>query len=103
VRIAASAAARIGPAAASSRRGLLREVKATYSEEARRANIVGDVVMEVVVRADGTVGSARVTRGLGFGLDERAAAAVRSGALRRAPRRRPGGRRVEVAMEFNLR
>src|SRR5204863_98084 len=56
---------------------LLREVKATYSEEARRNNVVGDVLMEVVVRADGTVGSARVTRGLGFGLDERAVAAVR--------------------------
>ena len=83
---------------------LLREVKATYSEEARRANIVGDVVMEVVVRADGTVGSARVTRGLGFGLDERAAAAVRE--WRFAPARRAGvpvDVAVEVAMEFNLR
>jgi len=83
---------------------LLREVKATYSEEARRANIVGDVLMEVVVRADGTVGSARVTRGLGFGLDERATAAVRQ--WRFAPARRAGvpvDVAVEVAMEFNLR
>ncbi|HEV8396651.1 MAG TPA: energy transducer TonB [Vicinamibacterales bacterium] len=83
---------------------LLREVKATYSEEARRANVVGDVLMEVVVRADGTVGSARVTRGLGFGLDERAAAAVRQ--WRFAPARRAGEPvdvAVEVAMEFNLR
>src|SRR6185295_2105372 len=47
---------------------LLREVKAAYSEEARRANVTGDVLMDVVVRADGSVGSARVTRGLGFGL-----------------------------------
>jgi periplasmic protein TonB len=83
---------------------LLREVKATYSEEARRANIVGDVLMEVVVRADGTVSSARVTRGLGFGLDERAVAAVRQ--WRFAPARRlgvPVDVAVEVAMEFNLR
>jgi periplasmic protein TonB len=83
---------------------LLREVKATYSEEARRANITGDVVMEVVVRADGTVSSARVTRGLGFGLDERAVAAVRQ--WRFAPARRlgvPVDVAVEVAMEFNLR
>jgi len=83
---------------------LLREVKATYSEEARRANITGDVVMEVVVRADGTVGSARVTRGLGFGLDERATAAVRE--WRFTPARRlgvPVDVIVEVAMEFNLR
>ena len=83
---------------------LQREVKATYSEEARRANITGDVVMEVVVRADGTVGSARVTRGLGFGLDERATAAVRE--WRFTPARRlgvPVDVIVEVAMEFNLR
>jgi protein TonB len=83
---------------------LLREVKADYSEEARRANITGDVVMEVVVRADGSVGSARVTRGLGFGLDERAVAAVRQ--WRFTPARRLGAPvdvAVEVAMEFNLR
>jgi TonB family protein len=83
---------------------LLREVKATYSEEARRANVIGDVLMEVVIRADGTVGSARVTRGLGFGLDERAIAAVRQ--WRFAPARRQGvpvDVLVEVAMEFNLR
>jgi protein TonB len=83
---------------------LLREVKATYSEEARRANITGDVLMEVVVRADGQVSSARVTRGLGFGLDERAVAAVQQ--WRFAPARRlgvPVDVAVEVAMEFNLR
>jgi TonB family protein len=83
---------------------LLREIKATYSEEARRANITGDVVMEVVVRADGTVGSARVTRGLGFGLDERATAAVRQ--WRFVPARRAGAPvdvAVEVALEFTLR
>ena len=83
---------------------LLHEVKAIYSEEARRANITGDVLMEVVVRADGTVGSARVLRGLGHGLDERATAAVRQ--WRFAPARRlgvPVDVLVEVAMEFNLR
>jgi protein TonB len=83
---------------------LLREVKGTYSEEARRANITGDVVMEVVIRSDGTVGSARVTRGLGYGLDERAVAAVRQ--WRFTPARRAGvpvDVAVEVAMEFNLR
>jgi periplasmic protein TonB len=83
---------------------LLREVKAAYSEEARRANVTGDVVMDVVVRSDGSVGSARVTRGLGFGLDERAVAAVKQ--WRFAPARRlgvPVDVAVEVAMEFNLR
>jgi protein TonB len=58
----------------------------------------------VVVRSDGTVGSARVIRGLGYGLDERATAAVRQ--WRFAPARRLGAPVdviVEVAMEFNLR
>jgi len=45
-----------------------------------------------------------VTRGLGFGLDERATAAVRQ--WRFTPARRAGVAvdvAVEVAMEFNLR
>ena len=32
---------------------LLQEVKADYTEEARRAGITGDVVLEIVVRRDG--------------------------------------------------
>ncbi len=83
---------------------LLHEVKATYTDEARRASVTGDVVMEVVIRADGSVASARIVRGLGFGLDERAATAVRQ--WRFAPARRAGEPvhvAVEVAVQFNLR
>jgi protein TonB len=83
---------------------LLHEVKATYTDEARRASVTGDVVMDVVIRADGSVASARIVRGLGFGLDERAAAAVRQ--WRFAPARRAGqpvNVAVEVAVQFNLR
>jgi TonB family protein len=43
-----------------------------YTEEARRARISGIVVIQCVVRADGTVDSFRVLRGLGYGLDESA-------------------------------
>jgi len=83
---------------------LLHEVKADYSEEARRQGITGDVVLEIVVRRDGTVGDARVLQGLGGGLNERAVQAVRQ--WRFAPAHRlgtPVDVIVEVAVEFKLR
>lgn len=83
---------------------LLSEVKPDYSEEARRRGIEGDVVMEIVVRRDGSVGDVRIVQGLGAGLDERAVAAVRR--WRFAPGTRQGTPvdvMVEVAVEFKLR
>jgi protein TonB len=79
-------------------------VKPDYTEDARRRGIEGDVVMEIVVRHDGTVGDVRVLQGLGSGLDQRAIAAVRQ--WRFTPARRRGAAvdvLVEVAMEFKLR
>ena len=46
---------------------LLREYKPDYTEEARQRGIEGDVVMEIVVRRDGSVGDVRVLQGLGVG------------------------------------
>lgn len=83
---------------------LLREVRPDYSEDARRRSIEGDVVLEIVVRRDGTVGDVRLLERLGAGLDERAIAAVRQ--WRFAPARRLGAPVdvvVEVAVEFKLR
>jgi TonB family protein len=83
---------------------LLREVKAEYTEDARRRGITGDVEMEIVVQRDGSVGDVRVLRGLGGGLDQRATAAVKQ--WRFAPARRKGEPVdviVEVAVEFTLR
>jgi protein TonB len=83
---------------------VLREVRPDYTEEARRRGIEGDVVLEIVVRADGSVGSARVTQGLGGGLDGRALDAVRQ--WRFSPAHRYGTAVdviVEVAVEFKLR
>jgi TonB family protein len=83
---------------------LLREVKPDYTEQARRQGVEGDVVMEIVVRHDGTVGQVRVLQGLGHGLDERAVAAVRQWRFTPASRRgTPVDVLVEVAMEFKLR
>ena len=83
---------------------LLREVKPDYTEEARRRNLEGEVVVEIVVRRDGTVGNMRLLQGLGAGLDQRAMDAVRQ--WRFAPARRHGTPvdvLVEVAVEFKLR
>ena len=70
---------------------LLREVKPDYTEDARRRGIEGDVVLEIVVRSDGTVGDVRLLQGLGAGLDQRAIDAVRQ--WRFAPARGASARR----------
>jgi TonB family protein len=83
---------------------LIREVKATYTDEARRRGVTGDVLLEIVVRRDGSVGNVSIRRGLGAGLDERAVDAVRQ--WRFAPARRlgtPVDVIVEVAVEFTVR
>jgi TonB family protein len=84
--------------------GLLREVKPEYTDDARRRSVEGDVVLEIVVRRDGSVGSVKVLQGLGAGLDQRAVDAVRQ--WRFSPARRygtPVDVVVEVAVEFKLR
>lgn len=83
---------------------LLREVKAAYTDEARRANITGAVEMEITIRRDGSVSDVRVVRGLGGGLNDRAVAAVRQWKF--APARLKGTPVdviVEVSVEFTLR
>ncbi len=83
---------------------VLKEVTADYTEEARQRGITGEVVLEIVVRRDGTVGDARILRGLAAGLNERAVEAVRQ--WRFAPAQRlgtPVDVIVEVAVEFRLR
>jgi protein TonB len=43
-----------------------------YTEEARKARVEGIVVIEAIIRKNGTVDNFRVVRGLGYGLDESA-------------------------------
>jgi TonB family protein len=79
-------------------------VRATYTDEARRANITGEVDLEITIRRDGTVSDVRVLRGLRGGLNEQAIAAVRQ--WRFAPARMKGTPVdviVEVSVEFTLR
>jgi len=77
---------------------------ALYSDHARRLGIEGIVTIAVRVDERGALTSARVTNGLGFGLDQNALVAVRQWRFHPGMRQ---GRRVamdaEVDIEFNLK
>ena len=83
---------------------LLHEERPHYTEEARRHGITGNLLLEIVVLSDGSVGDVTILRRLGAGLDEQATRAVRQ--WRFAPAHRLGAPVdviVEVAVEFALR
>ena len=83
---------------------LLREVRPSYSDEARRASVEGDVLLEVIILADGSVGRVEVVRRLGYGLEEHAVEAVRQWQFAPATKQGvPVDVVVEVAVEFVLR
>jgi TonB family protein len=83
---------------------LVKEIRPTYTDAARRQAIEGDVVLEIVVRQDGSVGDVRVRRTLGAGLEQKAIEAVRQWRFRPAKRRgAPVDVVVDVSVEFKLR
>jgi TonB family protein len=55
---------------------ILSKPTPAYTDEARRARIEGEVLLEVVLEASGHVRVLRVVRGLGHGLDESAVRAA---------------------------
>ena len=93
---------RIGGAV--SRPVLLTQIIPEYSEEARKARFQGRVVLDTIIREDGSVQIIRVARGIGFGLDEKAIAAVLQWRFQPA---RMNGKPVPVVLnvevDFNLR
>lgn len=56
---------------------VLREVKAEMPAEAKRAGVQGTVVLRVEVQKNGLVRKVRVVKGLGYGLDDAAVAAMK--------------------------
>lgn len=77
-----------------------------YTAEAMKAGIQGSVGLELVVKADGSVGDVRVTRSLDneFGLDNEAVRAVKTWQF--APGTKDGVSvpvLVEVEMTFSVR
>ena len=97
-----------GPGDGATQPVLIREVKPLYTAQAMSARLQGQVEMDAVVLADGSVdpGSIRITRSLDstFGLDQQAIIAVKQW------RFRPGtfkgqsvAVRVGVELTFTLR
>jgi TonB family protein len=48
----------------------------SYTEEARNAHISGTVLIQCIIRKDGTADSFKIIKGLGYGLDESAINAI---------------------------
>lgn len=67
---------------------ILSKPRPAYTEEARNQRIEGEVLLEVLFSASGEASVVRMVRGLGHGLDENGAAAVR--AIRFKPAQRNG-------------
>ncbi len=67
---------------------LLSQPKPPYTEEARKNQINGTVVLKVTFNANGTIGSITPVRSLGYGLTEQAIAAARN--IRFEPAKRGG-------------
>ena len=83
---------------------LVTEVLPEYSEEARKARFQGTVVLNTVVHEDGSVQVIKVLRGIGFGLDQNAIAAVLQWRFKPARRNgKPVASYLNVEVSFNLR
>jgi TonB family protein len=63
-----------------------------YTDEAREAKLQGKVTLQVLVGADGRAAEIRIVQGIGLGLDERAAQAIRGWKF--VPAQDAGRRRV---------
>jgi protein TonB len=85
---------------------LLREVEPFYTADAMRSKIQGEVHIQAVVRADGTVGDMTITKSLDRlrGLDEAALRAASQWRFRPATLEgRPVDVYVTLVLEFRLR
>jgi len=69
-----------------------------FTEEARKARLQGSVILQLVIRPDGTPSEVQVIHGLGLGLDENALRTVRT--WRFKPVIGPGNK--PVAVQFSV-
>jgi len=85
---------------------VLREVKPQYTSDAMRAKVQGSVLLECIVRSDGSVGEVKVARSLDpvFGLDLEAMKAARQWRFRPGMRQgEPVAVLVVIELTFTLR
>lgn len=76
---------------------LISQVAPRYTDQARQAGVQGTVKLRAVVRIDGSVDSIQIVEGLGWGLDEAAADALRRSRFRPATR---NGQAVDFTINF---
>jgi len=74
-------------------------VEAQYTDQARQARLEGSVRLQGIVRRDGTIDSIQVIQGLGMGLDEAAAAALKQWRFQPATR---NGEPVDLQLSFTV-
>jgi protein TonB len=84
---------------------ILQQTTPSYTDDAIKSKVQGVIILQAVIRKDGTVDSFKVLRGLGYGLEEKAIQEIATNW-----RFRPGtlkGRPVDVLatieVQFNLR
>ena len=85
---------------------LVHEVKPQYTSDAMRAKVQGTVLVQCVVRPDGTVGDVEVLRSLDptFGLDQEAVKAARQWRFRPGTRLgEPVPVQITIELTFTLR
>jgi protein TonB len=82
----------------------LQQPRPNYTVPAMRAKTSGEVILEAVVEANGTVSSLKVLKGLPFGLNEEAMKAARQWLFKPAMAEgKPVPIIVTIVLEFNLR
>lgn len=79
---------------------LLSDFRAPYPPDAKKKKIAGDIILELLVDSSGAVRDARVLKGIGFGLDEAALAAVKLAKFKPA---RVGEQSVAVKIRYTYR
>ncbi len=85
---------------------VIKEVKPSYTDAAKRARVQGSVTVEAVVLKDGTVGEVTVTRSLDqiYGLDGQAVSAAKQWQFKPGSKDgKPVPVRVEIEFSFTLR
>lgn len=76
---------------------VLTKVEPEYTEIARKARVQGMVIVQAVIREDGSVGGTKILKGLPMGLDQQAVAAIKQWVFE--PATREG---KPVAVYYNL-
>jgi protein TonB len=83
---------------------VLLQVLPEYSDDARKAKTQGTVELIIIVNADGTSTLERVSRSIGYGLEQKAIEAVKKWKFQPATKDgKPVAMRVSISVNFSLR